>query len=183
MAEKEFFIGEEVTLERRSSEDNLPEIVREVILGRVTSLGTSYCSYYLKGSNDQAYLFEHGDLYALKDVNLTNGTDTRKEWGRERGSWQIKRSNLSELREGFPSALEAELSVVRRIAQTGNETQKAATLASVRNLTCYLSSEIDAAYKEAARFAQESDETGRAAALATLRNLNAYLEERSRPKS
>ena len=92
--------------------------------------------------------------------------------------YSIQRLNPKELQEDFKDTLEIELGLVRKVLKGSNETQKAATLATLKNLTRYLSKEINAQYKEVERLAQETDLTGRAATLATLKNLNEYLQKR-----
>ena len=179
MVNKEFFKGERVVLERNLLDEEKPETVPTKFMGRITDIG-SYRGkpiYSIDGDDGSRYTLEvtkNGKSY-LKKYDNSHGSFPWKNEGRH----SIERYDPQELRERFPSALEAELVLIRDLAQGSDETKRAGVLTTMRNLTRYLSSEIDRAYGETKRLAVESDEAGRAAALATLRNLNDYLTARA----
>ncbi len=52
--------------------------------------------------------------------------------------YSVQRLNPKELQEGFQDAFETELGLIRKVLENSDETQRAAALATLRNLNKYL---------------------------------------------
>lgn len=169
-----FFVDERVSLVKNNKER--PEVIETPILGRITSVigeGGRYVYYNIKGDDGKEYQLEASNWGR---VDLREAQKCMRRFGQ---GYELKRLNPEELGKKFEETLTGELGLIKKLAEHQDETNRVATLTTIRNLTRYLSAEIEAAYKEAEQLAKESDETGKAAALTTLRNLNAYLTERA----
>lgn len=180
---KQFFEGERVILVEALDGESLPESVPKTMIGKVTQANDS--SFQGNRVGDYLVLTDQGESFIFYGRELGAWRVSRTGSSEIYGRFTVERANSDELKKGFETRLSEELGLVRQLAASQDETHRAGVLATLRNITRYLSSEVDGAYREAERLAAESDETGRAAALATLRNLNRYLTERnqSRPHS
>ena len=171
MENDEFFLGERIIVtERRRTPEKTPEVSVRPYLATVTYVGepNEYGHVFRTVTYDEEGSIPYNELPAACPFQRC---------------YSIQRLNPEELQEGFQGALETELGLVRKVLEGSDETQRAATLATLRNLTRYLSEEVDAQYREVERLAQETDLTGRAATLATLRNLKEYLQKRRQDTS
>ncbi len=188
MTEKEFFVGELVIVEQNldgsEKRARFPYNVEPAVIGKITEVigrGRNLIFYNIEDVDGNLYNFKTTKRRGLKGRVCDH--QRKIGWQFMGFHYQLKRVNSEELGTEFEKSLTDELGLVRRLADGQDETRKAATIATLRNLTRYLSSEIDSAYREAERLARGSDETGRAAALATLRNLNTYLLERQQSRA
>ena len=165
MAKQEFFKGERVVATRKRRDDE-PGVVIKKYAGtfkRLTHNGLSEYPYRIEWDN-----------LGRRDRDFPTEIPSLDKY-------DIQRLNETELTDGFEEALQTELGLVKKLAADSDSmAERAATLASLRNLARYLSAEIDKQYQEAERLSREADLTGRAAALATLRNLNQYLQGRKK---
>src|SRR3989344_2776359 len=147
MVEKKFFEGERIGAELVHFEENSPERVTEVILGRIIGplgLNSNPVIYQIRGDDGKEYEFgEFGEglnyLHVWTRVPDKSRADGYREAKDLIGRCNLKRLNLEELREDFPNILEKEIGLIRRLAQESDETRKSAVLVTARNLTRYLS--------------------------------------------
>ena len=172
-----FFIGERVAVSRHIDQLLKPETTIRASVGIVR--GVCQTAKGISGSEISYKVVFQGAVY--DDFLIFN--DGSGEFSLiSESKYDIRRINTEELGSEFEQTVKAEFELIKALTENTDETKRAVTLTSLRNLTRYLSDEINIEYKKIEELAKGVCIEERAAVLATLKNLSEYLKSKREKK-